>query len=75
MTHPCQPVGARDIADRLRLKPNTIAIYKTRGMLPPPRWHVSNNPAWCWEHDIEPTLIDGRLPPSSGESHTSAVDQ
>lgn len=59
--HTCTPVGTRDIADRLDLRPNTVAVYKTRGLLPPERWTISGLPVWCFEHDIEPELVDGRF--------------
>jgi hypothetical protein len=59
--HSCEPVGSSDIAERLGILRNTVAVYKTRGMLPVERWHVSRYPAWCWQCDIEPILVDGKL--------------
>lgn len=59
--HMCAPVGSADIAKRLDLRPNTVAVYKTRDMLPGPRWYVSGFPTWCWEHDIMPLLVGGRF--------------
>lgn len=59
--HTCEPVGSSDIADRLSLRPNTIAVYKTRGILPPERWFVSGLPVWCWQHDIAPNVVNGKL--------------
>jgi hypothetical protein len=59
--HEHDPVGISDIARRLSLAVNTVAVYKTRGLLPEPRWFVSQVPAWCWQCDIQPTLVDGRF--------------
>jgi len=49
---PCDPVGARDIAERLEVQQNTVAMWRKRGLLPPHRWTVSGFPAWNWP-DIE----------------------
>lgn len=43
-----------EIAERLGVKQNTVAIWKVRGVLPIHRWTVSGNPAWDWWRDIEP---------------------
>lgn len=45
---PCDPVGEREIADRLRVKPGTVHMWKKRGVLPPPDWAISGVPAWNW---------------------------
>ena len=41
-------VGPAEIARRLNLKPNTVAVYKARGMLPVPFVIVSEVPIWRW---------------------------
>ena len=46
------PVGTADIAERLGVKQQTVAMWKYRGLLPEPRWTVSGLPAWEWS-DIE----------------------
>ncbi len=46
------PVGAAEIAVRLGLKAQTVHTWRHRGVLPPPRWTVSGQPAWDWS-DIE----------------------
>jgi hypothetical protein len=48
------PVGGLEIADRLGVKRETVAMWKQRGHLPPPRWTVSGEDAWDWYLDIEP---------------------
>jgi hypothetical protein len=46
------PVGVAEIAERLRVRQQTVAQWKLRGLLPPARWTVSRLPAWNWP-DIE----------------------
>lgn len=41
-----------EIADRLGVKQQTVAMWKYRGILPEPQWIVSGMPAWDWK-DIE----------------------
>ena len=51
----CDPVGEREIAERLGVKVGTVAMWNFRGTrvpFPEPRWTVSANPAWDWP-DIE----------------------
>lgn len=50
--HP--PVGGLEIAERLGVKRETVAMWKQRGLLPPARWTVSGEDAWDWHEDIEP---------------------
>jgi hypothetical protein len=60
-----EPVGLLEIADRLGVKLQSAQNWRTRGVLPPPRWTVSGHPAWSWRHDIEPWAREtGRLHPS-----------
>lgn len=57
----CDPVGAKDIADRLGVEAQTVAMWRYRGILPEPKWTVSGQPAWNWP-DIERWANDtGRL--------------
>ena len=42
------PVGAAEIAERLRVKPQTVHTWRHRGLMPEPRWTVSGQPAWDW---------------------------
>jgi MerR-like DNA binding protein len=44
----CDPVGSDDIAARLGVKRQTVAMWKQRGLLPEPRWTVSGRPCWNW---------------------------
>lgn len=48
----CEPVGSDDIADRLGVKRQTVAMWRYRGVLPDPSWTVSGRPAWNWP-DVE----------------------
>lgn len=48
----CDPVGADDIAQRLGVKRQTVAMWGYRHLLPEPRWQVSGRPCWNWP-DIE----------------------
>ena len=57
----CDPVGTLEIAQRLGVRQQTVAMWKLRGLLPAPAWSVSGNPAWDWP-DIERWARDsGRL--------------
>jgi hypothetical protein len=50
------PVGSADIAKRLGLKRQTVAVWRKRHRdFPEPRWEVSGQPAWDWQ-DIVPWL-------------------
>jgi len=42
------PVGAAEIAARLRVKPQTVHTWRQRKLMPEPRWTVSGQPAWDW---------------------------
>lgn len=57
----CEPVGAVDIAGRLGVKQQTVAQWKLRGILPPPRWTVSKLPVWDWPDVEEWARATGRL--------------
>ena len=46
------PVGMLEIGERLGVRPQTVAQWHHRGLLPPERWRVSGRPAWNWP-DIE----------------------
>lgn len=49
-----EPVGLTEIADRLGVKLQSAMNWRTRDVLPPPRWTVGGRPAWSWQRDIEP---------------------
>ena len=42
------PVGAAEIAERLRVRPQTVHTWRHRKLMPQPRWTVSGQPAWDW---------------------------
>ena len=52
------PVGLKEIAERLGVKPQTAWVWRHRDILPQPRWIISGQPAWNWP-DIE-KWYDGR---------------
>jgi hypothetical protein len=55
------PVGAAEIAARLRVKPQTVHTWRHRKLLPPPRWTVSGQPAWDWPEIESWARQTGRL--------------
>lgn len=62
MTGGTDPVGISDIARRLGVQRDTVQKWRTRGLLPAPRWVVGGRPAWSWSEDIEPwARTTGRL--------------
>ncbi len=58
------PVGALEIAQRLGVRKQTVHVWRQRGVLPPPRWTVSGNPAWEWSEVEQWAQATGRLPSS-----------
>lgn len=48
----CEPVGVREVAERLGVQQQTVSMWRYRKLMPPPRWTVSGQPAWDWR-DIE----------------------
>lgn len=46
------PVGAKDIAQRLGVKAATVATWRYRGIMPNPDWTVAGAPVWNW-----PTIV------------------
>lgn len=49
----CEPVGAAEVADKLGVKPGTVATWRQRGVgFPEPRWTVGGDAAWNWP-DVE----------------------
>ena len=50
-------MGLADIAERLGLRRQTIAVWRLRHHdFPKPRWEVSGWPAWDWGYDVIPWL-------------------
>ena len=48
MTDRVEPVGVREIAERLGVSQGLVSQWRFRGYLPEPRWTVSGLPAWNW---------------------------
>jgi hypothetical protein len=57
----CDPVGVVDIASRLGVKRQTVAVWKVRGLLPPPDWERGAGPLWEWSTIHEWALETGRM--------------
>jgi hypothetical protein len=57
----CEPVGLAEIADRLGVKRQTAAVWRTRKVLPDPKWTVSGAPAWNWPDIAAWARETGRL--------------
>lgn len=47
-----QPVGIKEIADRLGVKRRTVDQWLQRNLMPEPRWTIGGRPAWDWA-DVE----------------------
>lgn len=44
----CDPVGAKEIADRLAVKRGTVDMWRHRELFPDPDYTVGGRPAWEW---------------------------
>lgn len=60
------PVGMAEIGERLGVRPQTVAQWRYRDLLPPERWTVSGRPAWNWP-DIERWWKSSTLPGTKAE--------
>lgn len=54
------PVGATEIATLFDVKPQTVAMWQHRNLMPPPDWQVGGRPAWRWETVREWGVKTGR---------------
>lgn len=54
-------VGIKEIAERLGRKPQTAALWRHRGLLPPEEGVVSGAPAWHWKTIAEWAAATGRV--------------
>lgn len=69
----CEPVGEKEIAERLRVRKQTVAMWLHRPTVvpfPPPRWRVSGNPAWNWP-DVERWARETRRLPVAGRARSA----
>lgn len=55
------PVGVKDIAERLGVKQQTVSMWRYRGILPEPRWTVSDAPVWQWSEIKKWARKTGRI--------------
>jgi len=66
VTVPVLPVGAVEIAARLRVRRATVDQWQQRGLLPDPDWTVGGRPAWAWARIEQWARDSGRLPYGCG---------
>ena len=66
------PVGAAEIATRLRVKPQTVHAWRHRKLMPEPRWTVSGQPAWDWSEIEGWARRTGRL--QAGDVHAALLE-
>lgn len=57
-----EPVGLQEIGDRLGVARPTVDSWRTRDLLPAPRWTVGGRPAWDWFEIEAWAIATGRLP-------------
>lgn len=59
-----EPVGQKEIAERLGVRQNTVAMWlarRTSTEFPAPKWTVGGRPAWEWAEVRKWALATGRL--------------
>jgi hypothetical protein len=61
MKSKADPVGVKEIADRLGVRSQTAAMWRYRELLPDPDWIVSGLPAWDWPKIEKWAKETGRL--------------
>ncbi len=66
------PVGVREIAQRLGVARGTVAVWHHRGLMPKPRGEVSGSPAWHWPEIEKWARKTGRLPEEESEGEESS---
>src|SRR5881628_512983 len=66
------PVGAAEIAVRLRVRPQTVHTWRHRKLMPEPRWTVSGQPAWDWPEIEAWARRTGRL--REGDVHVALLE-
>lgn len=55
-------VGVAELALRLGVRPNTIAVWRSRGQLLPPDLELAMGPVWLWERVEEWARATGKAP-------------
>ena len=60
-------VGEREIAALLGVQPNTVNVWRQRGLLPLPEGMVSGHPCWSWSTIAHWAVETRRLRPASAE--------
>src|SRR5258708_19634293 len=55
-------VGQKEIAEQLRVAPNTVHQWGKRGLLPPPEGTVGGDSAWHWSTIEAWARETGRMP-------------
>lgn len=59
----CQPVGEKEIAERLGVSRKTVEKWRDRDVMPQPRWTVGGRPAWNWPDIWDWAVETGRDTP------------
>jgi hypothetical protein len=60
---PVEPVGTREIAERLGVSRKAVEAWRTRNLgFREPRWTVGGRPAWAWDDVEDSARRTGRLP-------------
>lgn len=59
------PVGIKEIAERLGVPPGTVAVWHHRGLMPKSRHVASGKPVWRWATIRKWAEQTGRLPKES----------
>lgn len=67
------PVGAKEIAALLCVRENTVHHWSSRGLLPHPRWRVSDMPAWDRYEILLWAEATGRRPCDERERHVESA--
>lgn len=62
MADASDPVGATEIAERLKVQLNTVQVWRIRyPEFPAPKWTVGGRPAWEWETIRRWAVANGKL--------------
>lgn len=61
MNSAADPVGVREIAERLGVRQQTVAQWKYKGLMPDAPWVVSGYPCWPWDQIEQWARRTGRI--------------
>jgi len=72
MVDPAELVGPAEIATRLAVAPNTVSMWRARGLLPAPVAVISRVPVWDWA-DVREWAVDTSRMPAVTDTHTATA--